>query len=51
VIELPLFVKLPDNFLNPISDNGLLVVQGKLTPKEAAAKAIDAINTSLRELK
>jgi multiple sugar transport system substrate-binding protein len=50
VIELPLFVKLPENYLNPVSDYGLLVAQGKLTPEEAAAQAIQAINTSLQEM-
>jgi maltose-binding protein MalE len=50
VIELPLFVKLPENYLNPISDYGLLVAQDKLTPEEAAALAVQTINENLREM-
>ena len=49
VDEAPFFFPVPAGWSQPLSDYGTLVFQKKLTPKEAAPKAIEEINKKLAE--
>jgi multiple sugar transport system substrate-binding protein len=48
VPEIPLMADLPEQFLQPMADNGTLILLGKETPQQAAKNAIDQMNQSLR---
>jgi len=48
VPEVPLMADLPEQFLQPMADNGTLILLGKQTPQQAAKNAIDQMNQSLR---
>jgi ABC-type glycerol-3-phosphate transport system substrate-binding protein len=44
VPESPFLVDLPEQFFQPMADNGSLVMFGKETPQQAAKNAIDQMN-------
>ncbi|MBV8816684.1 MAG: extracellular solute-binding protein [Verrucomicrobia bacterium] len=48
VPEVPLMADLPEQFLQPMADNGTLILLGKETPQQAAKNAIDQMNQSLQ---
>ncbi len=48
VPESPFMVDLPEQFFQPMADNGSLILLGKETPQQAAKSAIDQMNQALR---
>src|SRR5207302_5186560 len=49
VDEAPFFFPTPPQWSQPVADYGTLVLQKKIAPKEAAAKAIEEINKKLAD--
>jgi multiple sugar transport system substrate-binding protein len=49
VPESPFLVDLPEQFFQPMADNGSLVMFGKETPQQAAKNAIDQMNQALSQ--
>ena len=47
VPESPFMVDLPEQFFQPMADNGTLILLGKETPQQAAKNAIDQMNQAL----
>jgi multiple sugar transport system substrate-binding protein len=48
VPESPFMVDLPEQFFQPMADNGSLILLGKETPPQAAKNAIDQMNKALQ---
>jgi multiple sugar transport system substrate-binding protein len=48
VPESPLMAELPEQFFQPMADNGNLVLLGKETPQQAAKNTIDQMNQALQ---
>jgi maltose-binding protein MalE len=48
VPESPFMVDLPEQFFEPMADNGSLILLGKETPPQAAKNAIDQMNKALQ---
>jgi maltose-binding protein MalE len=48
VPESPLMAELPEQFFQPMADNGNLILLGKETPQQAAKNTIDQMNQSLQ---
>jgi multiple sugar transport system substrate-binding protein len=48
VPESPLMAELPEQFFQPMADNGNLILLGKETPQQAAKNTIDQMNQALQ---